>query len=539
MMVGRDPEEHPPAETTSGGAVAAHLGRRIALNTVLNLLGRFVYVVGWALTAPFMLERLGVERFGLWSLITVISGLYLTFDLGLSHALTKFVAEFRASGDRRALRGIFTLGIALFSGLGLVMITLLVLFRTPVVAFFRVGSELRDEAGWALIGAAVVYGLLNAYTSMSSVLSGLQRLDLWNQISILVTLLQLLGIWLVLIWGMGIRGLVVNTGIALAIGTILSWMVVRRLAPEIRIDLSSPSRPLWHRLRSFGAALQIINLGVLIQFQLDKVLFARFVSLGAVASYEFAFRLTSAFWALPSLLLTPLLPAVAHLDALAEKERIARLYRRASRYVLALAFPLAGGMILFAPRLFFVWLGPGHEDAVLAARALAALMGVNILTGVGSTVVRGVGRPGLEAEYHALAMALHVVLSFVLIPRFGFPGGLGALFASGAIGSLYFVWRFHRYLGEPNGRFVIEILAWPLAAAVAAATLAGLLWGTGGPITSRAVAMANLSGASVVFALTAAAVLLIGRYLSLAEIRELVAMIRHGPTAASDERGER
>lgn len=537
MMVARDPEERTPAETQSSGTAAPHLGRRIALNTVLNLLGRFVYVVGWALIAPFMLHRLGAERFGLWSLISVISGLYLTFDLGLSHALTKFVAEFRASGDLRALRGIFTLGIALFSGLGLVAITLLVVFRTPLLEFFHVGAELRDEAGWALIGAAVVYGLLNAYGSMSSVLSGLHRLDLWNRISILVTLLQFFGVWLVLTLGLGIRGLVVNTGIALVIGTIVSWIVVRRLAPEIGIDLSSPSRSLWRRLRSFSAALQIINLGVLVQFQLDKVLFARFVSLGAVTSYEFAFRLMSAAWALPSLLLPPLLPAMAHLDALAERERIARLYRRASRYVLALAFPLAGALILLAPRLFFVWLGPGHEDAVLAARVLAALMAVNILTGVGSTVVRGVGRPGLEAEYHVLAMVIHAVLSFVLIPRFGFPGGLGALFASGAIGSLYFVWRLHRFLGESNGRFVIEVVAWPLAASVTAVTVVGLLWGAGAAETSRVVALANLSGASVVFTLTVAA-LLIGRYLSLAEIRELVAMVRREPAPTSDARGE-
>jgi O-antigen/teichoic acid export membrane protein len=316
-------------------------------------------------------------------------------------------------------------------------------------------------------------------------------------------------------------------------------MAVRRLAPEIGIDLSAPSRPLWRRLRSFGAALQIINLGALVQFQLDKVLFGRFVSLGAVASYEFAFRLVSAFWALPALLLPPLLPAVAHLDALAERERIARLYRRASRYVLALAFPLAGAVILFAPRLFLVWLGPGHSDAALAAQALAALMGINILTGVGSTVVRGVGRPGLEAEYHVLSTVLHVALSLTWIPRFGFSGGLGALFASGAVGSIYFVWRFHRFLGESNRRFVIEVMAWPLAAAAAAAALTGLLFGTGGVDASRAVALAKLVGAGVVFASIAAAVLLAGRHVSPAEIRELLSMLRQRRAAPSIERGER
>jgi O-antigen/teichoic acid export membrane protein len=262
------------------------------------------------------------------------------------------------------------------------------------------------------------------------------------------------------------------------------------------------------------------------------------VSLEAVANYEFGFRLTSALWALPSLLLPPLVPAMAHLDALAERERIARLYRRASRYVMALAFPLAGAVILFAPRVFFVWLGPGHADAALAARALAALMGVNILTGVGSTVVRGVGRPRLEAEYHLISMAIHVVLSLVWISRFGFRGGLAALFVSGSIGSFYFVWRLHRFLGQATGRFVREVLAWPLTAAAMASLLMVLLWGTGGTDTSRAAALAQLLAAGTVFAVTVAAVLLVGRFLSVAEIRDLAAMVRKGRSDPSSESTE-
>jgi O-antigen/teichoic acid export membrane protein len=70
------------------------------------------------LVTPWLLGRMGAERFGLWSLLTVLAGTYTAFDLGLSGSLTKFVAEFRATGDRTALRAIYTQGALFYLGLG-------------------------------------------------------------------------------------------------------------------------------------------------------------------------------------------------------------------------------------------------------------------------------------------------------------------------------------------------------------------------------------------------------------------------------------
>ncbi|MBI5710193.1 MAG: lipopolysaccharide biosynthesis protein [Candidatus Eisenbacteria bacterium] len=531
----------PEPEGAAGAATPPALDRQIARNSILNLLGRFVYVLGWTLVAPFMLHHLGPERFGLWSLLTVVSGIYLAFDFGLSSALTKFVAEFRASGDRVALRGVFTTGAILYGVLSLLFVAAIALLRGPLLDLFRIPPALRPEASAALVMAAVVYGLLNAYMLMSSVLSGLHRIDLWNRISMVVTLVQLFGVWAVLSLGGGLTALLLNTGVTLLLGTLLGHLTVRRLAPEIGLEVARIELELVHRLTRYSAALQIVNLGVLFQFQLDKVLFGSMLSLTAVGSYEFGFRVTSALWAVPALLLPPLLPAVAHLDAKGDRARIVRLYRRASRYVLAVAFPISAAVIALAPVLFLAWLGPGHRDAALAATALAAMLGVNILTGVGTAVARGVGRPGLEVRYQVLAMALHLALSLSLIPRFGFAGGLWALFLSTSVGSLYFLWLFHRYLGEPVGRFALEVLARPLLAAAVAGALAWWVAGSGDPgleSWTRSAALVRLGTAGSLFLAVVAVLMLASGFLSLAELRDLGGLVTgRRPVASGLARG--
>ena len=505
------------------------ISRQIARNSILNLVGRFTQVAGWVVIAPYMLHQLGADRFGLWSLLTVISGLYMTFDLGVGSALTKFVAEYRATGDQAALRAVFSMGVILYAVLGLLIVAGFALFGGRLLDLFKVTPELRPEAGRAMLVAAAVYGLLNLYMLTASVLTGLHRMDVWNRISIGVTLLQLAGVFLVLRIGGGLVALMLNTGVTLAIGALLGWLAIRRLAPEIGFDFGAFTPRLFTRLTRYSAALQVINLGVLVQFQLDKVLLGAMVSLAAVASFEFGLRVVSALWSLPSLLLPPLIPAAAHLAAVGDQERLRRLYRRASRYVLAVAFPVAAGMIAVAPALYRAWLGPGHDDAARAATALAAMLGINILTGVGSALVRGMGRPGLEARYQVIAIVLHLGFSLLLIPRFGLTGVLWALVASTSIGSLYFVWTFHRFLGEPLGSFLRGVIAPPLAAAVLGAVLgaaaSGAL-GSGLADASRTEALIRLGLGGVLMAGATLGILLLTRFLSVGELRELFGMIR-------------
>src|SRR3954463_9824331 len=79
-------------------------GRMLARNTVLNLAGLLIPLLIGVVVIPWIVRGLGLERFGLLSLCWVVLGYFGLFDLGLSRATTKFVAETLSKAETGGLR---------------------------------------------------------------------------------------------------------------------------------------------------------------------------------------------------------------------------------------------------------------------------------------------------------------------------------------------------------------------------------------------------------------------------------------------------
>src|SRR5467141_4782957 len=69
-------------------------GRRlIAKNTIFNLAGQVLPMAVGVLTIPYIVRGLGTAQYGILSIATMLLGYFNIFDLGLSRATVKFVAE--------------------------------------------------------------------------------------------------------------------------------------------------------------------------------------------------------------------------------------------------------------------------------------------------------------------------------------------------------------------------------------------------------------------------------------------------------------
>jgi O-antigen/teichoic acid export membrane protein len=138
-------------------------------------------------------------------------------------------------------------------------------------------------------------------------------------------------------------------------------------------------------------------------------------------------------------------------------------------------------------------------------------------------VVRGLDRPWIEARYHLIGTAIHLALSLVLVPRFGIEGAVAALLVSGVIAVAYFMWAFHRFVGEPFLPWLREVALAP--AAISACAAAGSLLLRGGPWLSppagRAAAWGEVAACAAIFLVVVGGGYLALRVIPLDELRAL------------------
>src|SRR5207237_2360237 len=91
----------------------------VARNVSTRYLAIATEMVVGIVILPFNVSHLGKDAYGLWMLTASITAYFSVLDLGYGGALVKFVAQYRARTDARALNETLSTCFYLFSGLGL------------------------------------------------------------------------------------------------------------------------------------------------------------------------------------------------------------------------------------------------------------------------------------------------------------------------------------------------------------------------------------------------------------------------------------
>jgi O-antigen/teichoic acid export membrane protein len=503
--------------TSTGGG----LGRRLAANTLHAATGRVASLLLWLALTPPIYRALGAEGFAVWSLFFALAGYLGSLDLGLATGAVRHVAAARARGDHKAAGGFATVAVIGYAVLGIVWLALMPLVRGPVLEFLRVPESARAAASFAFLAGAAVFVLAGLANTTIAVLQAYGRFDLGNVTALTLTLGQAAG----LVWSLthqgGVQGVVAATAAGWGLAALVGAVALRTGAPEFA--WSAPRDAFGQLAESvrFGAPMQLGNMMAVAHQQLDKVLLARFVSLAAVAPYELGLRMATAASTFPQLLLLAVIPSASALHASGEGERLRELYARSNRYILMASAFVTAGLVAGAPRFFCAWLGHADDAAALALRGLLLAAYAGLTTGMAIAVARAYGRTDLEAEFSAIALAVHLALGAWLVPSHALIGALIAVTAGNVVGAAWFLSRVAGVAGWPRARMLLEPLGVPslslaLGVAVALVLDRALPAALGAAAWPGALLVGVLAGALAV------AVALLTRYLSLDEARALV-----------------
>ena len=449
-------------------SISSPLSRKIILNTLFNFVGcSWAMFVGLLLT-PYIVSMLGVERFGVWSLIFVIARYLGLLDLGAGTASVKYVAEYYTKRDYDAINSIVSTGFAFYLTLAFILIALAVAFDDFILHLFRIPPEIFDEARFVLLGGIVILSLSNAFSAFQAVTRGLQRMDVTNIIALAMSAPDAVATVVFLQLGYGLRGLIVKEAIVFVLMAGLFVFYAFRLLPPLKVGFRFCQGQRLRELLGFGIKVQVSQLADLVSSQADKVLLGYFLGLASVTFYELGSKVVFTSKRLSRVLTSAIMPAASEIEARRDSETLLHLYSRGSKYLVLAAAPLFFLIVYAAPLIMRAWMGKGYELSALVIQLLALGHFVHLLTGVGTMIVKGIGKPEVEMRYTLLLLLMNILLGVAFVIKFGFLGVLIATSFSLIASSLYFMVIVHRLLRISLVPFVRDTYLKPVLACLVA-----------------------------------------------------------------------
>ena len=449
------------------GAVRAEpspLSDKIVRNVLFGGLRSVLIAPVPFLLTPLILHKIGAVGYGTWAVFMAINGMTSLADLGLVGTVSKFVAEHNANRDYVSLNRLLNTGLAVFALLSAVLVGALWAASGHVERLFFRGSagsaaELTTLFRYFLVVIAANILIL----LFSSVTTGLQRMDLTNVMSAFNTLCAAIVGAILLIRDWGLRGLLYGQICAVLLTLLGYFVLIARLLPLIRLNPAVIEVGEARRIFGFSLRLYFTQAAVAVHNNIEKLLLSSFVGVASAGWYDIANDVALKIRGVIGLVLGPVMPAASELGAKKDERRLVELYFRAHKYLAFLGLPIVFYVALICNRFVALWIGPNFAAVALPLAILVGVNFLNLVSGPGFLIFAGNGNlePGMRSA--TLGIVLNVVLSFVLILRFGFTGAVAGTSIALSVASFYFLYQFHSQKGYSVARLLRDSYARPLA----------------------------------------------------------------------------
>lgn len=444
---------------------------------MFNVLGRiWSFALFFALT-PYIINHIGVERFGIWTIVSVLTGHLGLFDLGISTAFVKYIAEFYTNRDIERINRVVNTGFLFYLLFSSGIIALAMVFMGPILSMLNIPQHLYGEAVFVFCVGLVLFGISNAFNVFGAIQNGLQRMDISNKVAIALSIPGVAGTVLALEAEYGLPGLMVNNALIVVVTSIVHVIVAYRIFPQFRFSpLSLSDGETFRLLFAFGFKVQTSVIAGVIHFHMDKFLLALFLNMSSVTYYTVASQMASSIREIPLLLLKAILPAAAEINAANNRDALKTLYFRSMKYIVLIGVCLLTGTMLLADPFLSLWLGSGYETSAMTLKILVAGYFFNILSGPGFFILNGIGKPQYGMRSSIVAAVMNLILGIVLVMSMGYYGVVIGTTLSMFTAALYFIVMFHRVMEIPlrdtwsklllkpalSGIFVILVMVLPV-----------------------------------------------------------------------------
>jgi O-antigen/teichoic acid export membrane protein len=488
-----DPEEEAQLEVAAAptGVFAGTEGkdfRVLAAGTAQNIIGLGVFVIGTFAANILIARSFGGGTAGATALGIVTLGTQFAFiaaagtRMGMDMASVRYVAIELGAGRPGAVRVVVARAVLIALGVSAAIGALTVALATPI------GTALSKEDSAATIASIRAAGVAIPFIALTYVwLGGSRGMKVMRHTLYVQWVAQPI-LWIVLMlafWQadktepMAVWAYAASWVLAAA-GAWFFWTgLSRRFAKE------PAESGLTNALIRYGgprAPAALLSQGLFwIDYFVAASIGAPAVTQSELGVYAACVRVALAMVLFLTAVSYVFSPFVADLHARGETEKLDGLFKSITRWTVAGTVPLLLLMLIAPAAILRLFGGSDFTSGTTALRILVIGQAINVSVGAAGFVLIMAGRTGWDLTVYAVSAFLDLVLSLILVPKFGINGAAAAQAITIGLSNWLRLGLVKKYVrifpwDKPYARLAFPAAACATAMLAAQAVLPGKKW---------------------------------------------------------------
>ncbi len=389
-----------------------------------NLVGLSLPLIVAAMTVPYLINRIGHERFGLLALAWGLIGYAGALDLGIGRAVTQKIARLRGEGGVSAIPFVLTTAsrITCISGLiGGVLIAFAALSgaanfvenRTVPISEIRNAILLLAIALPAQSMSAIYRGVNEAYKNFKGI----------NLLRVGLGVVTFGGPYLVALYTQQLPWLVAT----LVLSRLLALSIFRKLAisciaGKSIINNAVYSKTVAKELFRFGGWVTVSSVVSPVLVQADRFVIASVVSASAVTTYIIPYGIVVQTLIFVTAISSVMFPTLSKM--LAESpDRWRRYFYRWLAVSAIVMLVVCTILAYILPIVLKIWLKENFEpESVLVGQILCIGVFANCFGVIFYALLHAKGRADITARLHLAELPIFLLILFFLVGKYGVVG---------------------------------------------------------------------------------------------------------------------
>ena len=386
---------------------------------ILSYVMMIFEVLSTLLLTPFIIRTLGQAEYGVYKLSASVVAYLLLLDLGVGNAITRYIAKFRASGEKEQSQkflGVATIYytvialVALIAGVVLIAVFPKAFAKGLTASEIKLGQELLFIT---MINAAVTLGT----AAYNNVIIAYERFTVSKGVPIIQIIVRMALTVVMLKGGFGSIG-IVSANLLMTIlcrGFFIIYVLFRlKLRPKFKgIEISFVKE-----IILYSSMILIQMIATQLNATVDQILIGSLVASSStiLAVYSVGAQVTQYFQSMGTAFTGVLMPGIVKMvESGVDSKTLTDEMIRIGRIILIVLGLIWGGFLACGQQFITLWAGADNSNAYFVAVILMTAYMFILTESIGTQILWAMNQHKEQAILKGIIVLLNILLTVVLI----------------------------------------------------------------------------------------------------------------------------